>query len=158
MNQELLHKLFDYKDGLLFWKSKRNGIKPNKQAGWLSENGYWCIKVNKQIFRRHRIVFAMHHGFMPEFIDHINGIKNDDKIENLREATKTQNQYNTKLRKNNTSGVKGITWHKRIEKWAIQITVNKKKHHIGYFDDIELAELVIQEARNKYHKEFANHG
>jgi len=152
------NELFDYKDGLLFWKSKRNGIKPNKQAGWLSENGYWYIKVNKQIFRRHRIVFAMHHGFMPEFIDHINGIKNDDKIENLREATKTQNQYNTKLRKNNTSGVKGITWHKRIEKWAIQITVNKKKHHIGYFDDIELAELVIQEARNKYHKEFANHG
>ena len=158
MNKELLHELFDYCDGKLFWKEKRNGVNLNNEAGYLASHGYWHIKVNNKIFKRHRIVFEMHNGYLPEFIDHINGIKNDDRIENLRKCNKTQNQYNSKLRLNNKSGLKGVCWHKRFKKWSVQITVNKKKHFIGYFDDLKLADLAAIEARNKYHKEFANHG
>ena len=70
----------------------------------------------------------------------------------------TKNGKNRKTPKNNTSGVKGVSWHKRSKKWVVSIGVNWKRKALGYFDDLDLAELVSIEARNKYHGEFANHG
>jgi hypothetical protein len=64
---------------------------------------------------------------------------------------------NRKLFKNNTSGCKGVYWNKRNRKWQVSVGVSKKQKHIGYFDDLELAELVALEARDKYHGNFAKH-
>jgi hypothetical protein len=99
----------------------------------------------------------MHHGFVPKIIDHINGNRSDNRIDNLRVASNNQNAWNRIANKNSTNPIKGIRLHKD-NKWEARIQVNKKSKYLGVFDDIELAELVVVEARNKYHKEFANNG
>ena len=67
-----------------------------------------------------------HHGYFPEAVDHIDGDRFNNKIENLREATHVENHYNRKVQKNNKSGSKNVCWHKLINKWSVDLTVNKK--------------------------------
>jgi hypothetical protein len=159
ITQDKVKELFDYRDGALFWKVKLNQrIVIGSKAGTLDKDGYVCIKIDKKIYKSHRLIYLYHHGNLPTFIDHIDSNKSNNKIENLRSATNSENVKNAKLRKDNSSGIKGVNWHKVTKKWAVQISVNGQKKHIGIFDDLELASLVAQEARNKFHKEFANHG
>jgi len=99
----------------------------------------------------------MQHGYLPKVVDHINGNTQDNRIENLRAATYTENQRNSRINKNSSSGVKNVVWHKQRQKWSVRILVNKKTKSFGLYDDIELADLVAQEARNKYFGSFARH-
>ncbi len=155
--QEQVKSLFNYKDGDLYWKKSltKNHFELNKKAGSLRGNKYLRVFINKKSYANHRIIFLYHYGYLPKFIDHIDNNKLNNKIENLREATVQQNNCNTKLRKDNTSGIKGV--HKVQKKWLVRVQINNKRKIIGRFDDLELAELVAIEARNKYHKEFARH-
>jgi hypothetical protein len=89
-------------------------------------------------------------------VDHIKN-KNDNRIENLREADQNQQQHNKGLTKSNTSGVKGVSWNKRNEKWEAQLKFEGKKLHVGYFIDIKEAETAIKKLREQLHGEFANH-
>jgi hypothetical protein len=92
------------------------------------------------------------------FIDHINGVKDDNRIENLREATETQNQHNTPKRKNNTSGYKNVFWEKSRHKWRVEIRIgNKKSKVIGRFNELEEAVVIATKVRENYHGEFARH-
>ena len=79
----------------------------------------------------------MNHGELPEFIDHIDGNSLNNRIENLREATNSQNCMNGKLRKTNKSGHKNVYWHKSAKKWSVEIKVFGKKKYFGLFDDLE---------------------
>jgi hypothetical protein len=89
-------------------------------------------------------------------VDHATNKSLDNSIENLREATQSQNSQNSKLRKNNTSGTKGLSWDEKRQKWEAKLYVNYKKIHIGYFlkSEKENAKKAIEEARKKYHGEF----
>lgn len=145
----MARECFEYKDGHLLWK------KSKKLAGSLNKDGYVRVQFCKSRHQAHRVVFALFNDFIPKFIDHINGNKSDNRIENLRPATKTQNGYNRKLGSDNKSGVKGVCWQQG--KWIAGIKVNGKRIHLGYFDDIAMAEKVVIDARHKYHGEFANH-
>jgi hypothetical protein len=159
LSKDLLNNLFVYKDGKLYWKNnKGKRTKENEEAGRKNNNGYRQIVIKSRFYSTHRLIFLMHYGYLPDYIDHINGIKDDNRIENLRQATKSQNNQNTKLQKNNTSGCKGVSWQSRAKKWVAYTKVNNKRIHLGSFVDKELAELVAVEARNKYHGIFANHG
>ena len=149
---------FEYKDGSLFWKIAKQKIKIGQKAGCLNNSGYRIIRLNQKSYLEHRIIFALHHGYMPNFIDHIDGNKLNNNIDNLREATKTQNHYNKSLQKNNTSGVKGVVWHKASKKWAVKLVVNKKIKNFGTYFDIEYAKFVVEAMRYKYHGNFANNG
>lgn len=100
----------------------------------------------------------MFSGSMCKLLDHINGVLTDNRIENLRPATVVQNQRNAIKRKDNTSGVKNVSWHKGAKKWGVQMCVNKRIKHLGYYADLELAELVAKEARAKFHLDFACDG
>lgn len=155
ITQELVRYLFTYKDGELYWqncpKTHQNGTK----AGYLNNTGYLRVKINQKGYLIHRLIYLAHHGHLPQMIDHINGNPLDNRIENLREATSCENQYNAKVRKDNYSGIKGIGWNKNKKKWIVRIRINGVRKTLGAFEDLELAELVILEARNKYHKEFA---
>ena len=91
-------------------------------------------------------------------LDHINGNKSDHRIENLRAATHSTNNFNKVVQSNNKLGMKNISWHHQNNKWWVQLVQNKKKVFSFFTEDLELAELVAIEARNKYHGEFANHG
>lgn len=149
-----LHNFFDYKDGILYWKVSKKCVNKGGIAGHTNyPRPYVQITINKRKFLAHRLIFKMFHGYLPKCVDHINGIKNDNRIENLREATLSQNNYNTKPK--NTK--KNISLYKKTGKWQVQIRANGKNIHLGYFLDLELAELVATEARNKYHGKFARH-
>jgi hypothetical protein len=159
---ERLHELFEYKDGELYWK-----VKPSKhsrtskvfaKAGHLKPNKYTTIGIDGKMYPLHRVVYKMFNGDFDGFIDHIDGNPSNNKIENLRVATPAQNQSNAKLRKDNTSGCKGVSFDKSKNKWKVRLQVNNKPILLGNFEDFEFAELVMLEARQKFHKEFANHG
>jgi hypothetical protein len=98
----------------------------------------------------------MHHGFMPQEVDHIDADRHNNNIENLRAATPAQNQRNKPIQRNNSSGYKNIRY--KNGKWVVELKVNGKAKYFGRFEDLELAALVAFEARDKYHGEFARHG
>jgi len=155
---EYLHKLFEYKDGALYWKIARsNCIKVGDIAGHVNDQGYMKIKFDGIGYLSHRLIFFMHHKWVPEFLDHIDGNRLNNNIDNLRPATKLQNLWNRGINRNNKSGVKGVHWCSRDKKWIVQVSTDAGKRCLGYFDDLELADLVAQEARHKYHGEYARH-
>jgi len=147
---------FEYKNGNLYWKINRSMMKVGDQAGNINDRGYSYVGINNRKYSTHRIIFLMHYGYMPECIDHIDGNKANNNIKNLRLATVSQNNQNVKIRKDNKTGIKGVSKDRGM--FRVCVSVKGKNKHCGYFDDIELAELVAIEARNKFHGEFANHG
>ena len=102
-------------------------------------------------------MFMMHHGWVPEVIDHVDGNRANNQIGNLRQATWSQNLQNMKLRPNNKSGCKNVSWCASKKKWVVQLSINGRHTNLGRFDDLEFADLVATEARNKYHGAFARH-
>ncbi len=146
LTQNEIKNLFEYRDGCLY--------KDNKKVGVLNKDGYLNVKIGKHFYLAHRLIFMMHHGYVPEILDHVNRDRLDNRIENLRECSRSQNATNAKLYCTNTSGVKNVTWHKSREKWQVRISIKKKEMFLGYFEDLELAELVAIEARAKYYKGF----
>jgi hypothetical protein len=90
-------------------------------------------------------------------IDHIDGNSSNNRIENLRGVTGSQNQWNRKKSVNNTSGIKGINWDKQKSKWVSRVMVNYKSIFLGRFDTLEEATVAVENAREKYHGEFARH-
>jgi hypothetical protein len=159
ITQDYLNQLFEYRDGVLYWKVNHSGkILIGKKAGSLNSHGYFYTQITGKRYQNHRLIFLMHSGYLPKYLDHIDNNPLNNKIENLREATISQNQCNRKLDKTNTSGVKSVNWHKQANKWQVRIRINGKRKSFGLFEDLDLAELVAQEARTKYHGAFANHG
>ena len=154
ITQERLKEMFTYhEDGTLSYN--KNGKKVVCTSK--SDSGYTFVSIDRKPRRLHRMIFLYHHGYLPEVIDHINGIRHDNRVENLRPANKEQNCLNRTKSKNNTSGFKNVSWSNIASKWMVQMTVNKKYTNFGYYEDIELADLVAQEARNLYHGAFARH-
>jgi len=153
---DLINELFKYKEGLLIRKIARGKKwKKNTQAGRLHPNGYRYVNINKINYLEHRIIFMMFHKYMPNEIDHIDGNPNNNKIENLREVTHTQNSFNRKIRKDNESGIKCVSWNKEKQKWVVRITVDGERKFLGAFDDLAIAKIIADTARLNYHKEYA---
>ena len=156
ITKDYLHQLFEYREGKLYWKIQRtNKTKAGMLVGSFAEYNTVCL--NRKKIGVHRIVFMMFHGYMPDFIDHIDGNRLNNKIENLRPATNIQNQQNAKLSVKNTSGYKNVCWAKSHNKWKISLLINKKFVVIGYTNNLELAGLIAKEARIKHFGEFARH-
>lgn len=106
----------------------------------------------------HKVIWEMHNGSIPDgmVIDHINHVTDDNRIENLRLASKSGNASNRRIQKNNTSGVPGVSWSKDSGKWQAKCKLNGRNHYLGLFDDLDEAELVVISARKRMHGEFAN--
>ncbi len=149
---------FIYEEGILYWKkSPGSNVKKGDQAGRVETDGYNRIKLKNKNYSTHRIIWEMFNEKINDKlkIDHIDGNRNNNFIENLRLATFSQNSNNYKKPKNNTSGYKGVSWKKQNNKWLVQITVNNKRVYIGYFIDLLTAAKAYNEAALKYHGEFA---
>ena len=155
---ETLKELLEYKEGALLWKQSKGHMKAGSVAGSITANGYVRVCVNRKTYLAHRLIFFMHHGYMPNFVDHIDCNKQNNKIENLREASMAENNRNVGLSKKNSSGVKGVSWVARDKKWRVQIRLNIKTISLGNYDDLKEAETVSIEARKLLHKDFSNHG
>ena len=129
ISQDYLNKIFEYKNGKLFYKNKTHKfskIKIGDEAGSMYSNGYLNVKLHQKPYAVHRIIFMMFNGFLPKILDHIDGNKLNNKIENLRECDYVTNGYNRKLGINNTSGHKNVAWNKTIKKWRVTLMVKKK--------------------------------
>jgi len=161
ITQELIAEYFEYRDGCLYWIKASHQNKSylvGTIAGSIHKTGYRHITWLGKIHKAHRLIFMLHHGYLPKEIDHINMDRADNRIENLRQVSRSENQCNRLTLKNNTSGYPGVSWHKKTQAWLVRIMKNGKSISLGYFKDLELAGLVAHEARDKFHGKFANHG
>ena len=172
LSQSKLKELFDYDPliGVLVWRtrprehfstdrgwSSYNARFSGNPAGGPASRGYLRVFVDGSSFLVHRIIYKLIHGLDPEQIDHINGVRDDNRASNLRSVTGQVNHQNIKLPANNTSGIIGVNWSKQKLKWRAIIRADGKDIHIGSFDDIEDAAAARLAAEIKYgfHK---NHG
>lgn len=156
VTQEQVLMLFDYKDGNLYWKQTSNKkIKAGTLAGGIDNKGRKRISIKGKSYQAHRLVYLLHYGNMPEMLDHIDGNPLNNKIDNLRPANHSKNGFNRKIGKNNTSGIKGLSWSKKSQKWQTSIKANNKTHYFGYYKYKDIAEIVLTMARQKLHDTFA---
>jgi hypothetical protein len=152
---EKANELFTYKSGNLFWKVYKPRRKMGRPVGTLSAKGYLQVGIDGKLYYVHRIVWAMHGKNLAPVLDHINGNKADNRIENLRAATYSQNGMNRGANSNSASGVKGVYWYKNISKWRAVVQLDRRQHHAGYFDTKEEAAAAALALRAKLHGEFA---
>lgn len=137
LTQELVREHMRYDNGKLYWKKSGSGITVGAEVGSLDTNGYRQVMFRSLKMLTHRLIFLYHHGYLPENqIDHINRIRDDNRIENLREVSRSCNMRNSKLSVRNTSRVKGVYYARATEKWYAQIYVNNKLRHLGLYPDL----------------------
>jgi hypothetical protein len=147
---------YEPETGLLFWAKDRRKVKAGAQAGSLSHYGYIDVRVFKKLLKAHRIAWALTHGQWPDAqIDHINGVRTDNRLCNLRLASNAENRRNSGKQKANTSGFKGVTWSKSARKWMAQITKDGKNNYLGLFSDPTVAHAAYAKAAHSLHGEFA---
>jgi hypothetical protein len=146
---------YDHVTGQFVWKntSHNSRVMAGENAGHTCpRHGYVFIGIDRVVYRAHRLAWAHFYGEWPaNQIDHINGDRQDNRIANLREATNAQNAQNMGIKKSNTSGVPGVSWHDRAGKWSAQITIGGKKRHLGLFECRETAHEVYLTAKSKLH-------
>lgn len=158
ITQERIKELFRYKDGKLIRLVSLGRAIKGMIAGTINNiSGYVITQIDGKKYLNHRIIFLYHNGWLPECLDHINGIKTDNRIENLRECTPNQNQWNQKKREG-TSKYKGVCWDPKNNKWLARVKVNYKYIYLGRFKEEDKAGEVVRKARKNLHGEFCNHG
>ena len=156
ITQKLLHELYEYHDGNLYNKKYRNSSsKIGDIVGSKYNKGYIVTYINNVRYSVHRLIFMYHHGYLPKFIDHINGKRDDNHIENLREASLSQNACNRSITSTNKSGIKGVHWNNYHKKWTAVCWLNKKSYFVGHFKILEDASKAVIKKRQELHGEFA---
>jgi len=147
-----VNKLLSYDPltGVFTWKIARmRGHVPGAVAGSPGRDGYWTIMVDGKAYKAHRLAWLLHTGRWPKKqIDHINRVRDDNRIENLLEANKSENQINSAMYRNNKSGYRGVYFSKQANKWQAQLRRNNKKTHIGYFATAKEASKAREAALN----------
>jgi hypothetical protein len=167
ITQERLKELFEYEEatGRLRRLKTIGAKKSGSYATSKTKQGYLQAQIDGRTYTVHRLVYLYHFGEFPIMIDHINRDKVDNRLTNLRVATFSQNACNTKKRKDNTSGTKGVTYCNTRKAWLVKVTKDSKvvvsKTFKGSFDNETIKQEAIawvSLARQQYHGEFTNHG
>ncbi len=157
---ERLNEILDYnpETGVFRWKKSTNRrIKVGAIAGANHNEGYRKIQIDGARYFSHRLAWKMHHGHDPkDQIDHINGVKNDNRIQNLRECTHAENARNRGKTKVNKSGYKGVYLHRG--KYRAGFCLSGKKTDLGLYDTAEEAHEAYKKAAKEYHGYFYNGG
>lgn len=168
---ELVRKFLDYdpETGIFLWRWRSakyfstkaagkiwNSRFPKTVAGTPDGKGYFRVRIFGVYYKSHHLAWLYMTGEWPEnHIDHKNLNKSDNRWNNLRIATASQNQANRRAGRNNTSGFKGVSWSKQAKKWRSRFKKDGKETHIGYFDTPEDASLAYSNAAKRIHGEFA---
>lgn len=157
LSQEELSKSLHYDPltGIFTRRKTSGGQVAGSVAGSINSEGYRSISVLGRSYKAARLAHLYITGKMPIEADHKNRIRSDDRWVNLRCANHSQNACNKHVQKNNTSGFKGVCWHKTRKLWVVQVSVNSKRIQIGGFPTLEMAVLEAEKARLKYYGEFA---
>jgi len=147
---------YEPETGKLFW---RDGHKLAGREAFKSPTFYGYLQggICGGVVMAHRVIWAIVHGYWPKQIDHINGVRTDNRLANLREVDDAENRKNTALRRDNTSGCHGVRWNTDLNKWRTEIRINGKSKHIGVYTSKEdaIAARKAAEAALGFHP---NHG
>ena len=135
LTQALLKEYLEYRDGHLWWiKKSARCIKIGQQFGSYHNKGYRQGWFKGKMYKEHRLIWLIVYGRLPDKdLDHINGVKDDNRIGNLREATKSENLYNKKGI-GGSSKYKGVSFNKQLQKYVAYASLNKKRYHLGTFE------------------------
>ena len=129
---------------------------PGTKAGTVLANGYVHIGFCRRYYKAHRLAWLLMTGSWPSaLIDHVNGVKSDNRWSNLREATRTQNAANARLAVHNSSGFKGVSFHARRGRWQANIRTEGRYRYLGLFDTAEEAHAAYSREAKKHFGEFA---
>lgn len=156
--RQQLHDLFIYKDGNLWWRDV-TGRKASKQgkAAWKNKTGYNYINIGSAKYKQARLIWIMFCGHTEKMIDHINGVRDDDRLENLREADAKDNMWNKSRGRNSATGYRGVTHCKWTGRFVAEVRASGKRVFFKRFDTAEEANEACINARKQFHKEFARH-
>lgn len=158
LTQEYVKSIMHYdpETGHFKYIVKVRGVKPNTVIGYLQDDGYIRLSINYEKYLAHRIAWLYMTGEWPSGdLDHKDTDKTNNRWDNLREATKTQNKANTKRICTNTSGMKGVSLNKSTNRWKATITINYKSVHLGYFNTKENAAEAYAKAAKELFTDFA---
>lgn len=152
--------VWEYREGNLYWLIKCGRgtsvrYPGDKVVAKGDPLGYECVTWRRKHYAIHRLVFLLTQKWLPDCIDHIDGNPGNNNAENLRAATRLQNQHNRRANAKSKTGIKNVNPHQG--KWNVRFSIAGKTKHIGCYEDLEFAELVAQEMRCLLHKEFACH-
>lgn len=155
--QDQLRELYDYHEsGCFVARRGRSHVKTGEKViGYKLGKGYLAHRLNYTTFSMHRLIYIWHHGECPKYLDHINGIRHDNRIENLRPATLHQNAWNQRKGRSNTSGYKGVQWRSARNKWRALIVRNGRYKTLGHFNDPVKAAKAYDKAAREHDGEYA---
>lgn len=173
LTHEILKDLIfcNVETGKFYWKHRPEKYFPTYKS-YKQWNGAWDGKeaftsfdkkkykvgaIFNKSYKAHRIIWFYAYGEWPNQLDHINGMKSDNRLLNLRNVNNSENRKNMGIQKNNTSGIRGISWSNRDKYWVSKITVDKKEITLGYFKNLEDAKISRKNAE-KEHGFHINHG
>lgn len=157
LTQERLKELLDYdpETGIFTRKTRAaKRVQIGDIAGSMHSKGYWVVKIDNRSHKAHRLAWLYVYGVWPTAdLDHVNGIRNDNRICNLREAPNGMNAQNMRhaASNNKSSGLIGASWHKQTKKWNAQITHGNRRIHLGLFDSAEEAHAAYVRAKVELH-------
>ncbi len=149
--REVLH--YDPDTGVFTWRvAPSRRMRAGSRAGTTTNTGYVHIRYDGGVYLGHRLAWFYVHGRWPsEQIDHVNGVRVDNRLTNLRECSSAENHQNLKLSPRNTSGHPGVYWNVKAKRWHAQITAGGHQKHLGHFTDLEEAAEAYRIAKAKYH-------
>jgi len=148
---------YDAETGKIFWKISKGVAKANNEAGW-EDHRYCRVAINRKKYQAHRIAWLLTYGSWPvDQIDHINGNKKDNRLENFRDVSNRENLRNQKIPKNNTSGTLGVSFYKSKQGYVASIMINGKSKYLGVFKNKEEA-IAARAAANIKYNFHENHG
>lgn len=161
---DLVNSLYEYDSEIAAFFHKHSWARAKKgdRAGIISDTGYEKIRVKGRHYRSHRIIWLIENGYMPkDQLDHIDGNRLNNKIENLRECTPAQNMQNIRRKYKKRDGCKkysehvGVSWWEARRKWVVKIRTSGKQKTIGYFDDEDEAAKAYLAVKKTYHPFYA---
>jgi len=157
LNHAELLALLEYHpdSGVFFWRvSRGRTAKAGQRAGTQHHSGYRHINVCGRYYAEHRLAWLYVNGVWPlGEIDHMNGVRDDNRFANLQDVDRNANQHNRGgAHRGNPSGLIGVTWHKAQAKWRARIRVDRKEIALGYFDDPVDAYNAYLLAKSKLHR------
>lgn len=150
--------LLDYEPstGVFRWRESRPGCRAGEIAGTFNAKGYWLIMLQGKRYYAHRLAWVHAHGRWPDGeIDHINMDQSDNRLINLRDASKSQNMANTGKRSDNSVGLKGVSYHRGMGKYQANLQVRGRSIYLGYHETADDAHAAYCEAVRRLQGEFA---
>lgn len=155
-----LNDVLRYEGGIVYWRKRpsKKSVRAvvGSEAGCIHHDGYRYIQLDECLIQTHQIVWALHHSDYPScFVDHINGNRSDNRIENLRLATAGENSTNRASAKGSTSGYLGVHFRTDCKLWRAQLSNRGKRIHLGLFDNEIAAAQAYNEAAIQLHGQFA---